>query len=257
MKLSSIVPWGRGFAEYRDMFALSDADMSGRVLGCGDGPASFNAEATALGARVVSIDPVYAFAGEEIEARVRETFPTLIGQARDHAERFVWTRFADADALGAAVLLVRRQPVDDEIDALRIHDRIEGSDTKPRASGNGGDPEGRVAVRNGTLQDHSGRGIELPELLCQLLGEVDLPVAAEDDRRRRAVRGGNLPLRDDARRRDCRVRTPGLGGRDGRACRHADPGANARRHDLADRVAVAGAEPDAVRTTRGQDQRLT
>ena len=32
--------------EYRRVFALSDADLRGHVLGCADGPASFNVEAT-------------------------------------------------------------------------------------------------------------------------------------------------------------------------------------------------------------------
>ena len=41
--LDRIVPWGRTFDEYRAMFALSTTDLEGRILGCGDGPASFNA----------------------------------------------------------------------------------------------------------------------------------------------------------------------------------------------------------------------
>jgi hypothetical protein len=56
MKLNEVIPWGRSFDEYRRMFALSGDDLAGTILGCGDGPASFNAEATALGHRVVSCD---------------------------------------------------------------------------------------------------------------------------------------------------------------------------------------------------------
>ena len=41
--LDQVVPWGRSFDEYRRMFALTDADLSRVILGCGDGPASFNA----------------------------------------------------------------------------------------------------------------------------------------------------------------------------------------------------------------------
>lgn len=43
-ELDDIVPWGRSFEEYRRMFALSPDDLTGRLLGCGDGPASFNME---------------------------------------------------------------------------------------------------------------------------------------------------------------------------------------------------------------------
>ena len=36
------------------MFALSSEDLRSRILGCADGPASFNAEATAAGFSVIS-----------------------------------------------------------------------------------------------------------------------------------------------------------------------------------------------------------
>ncbi len=91
------------------MFALSGEDLQGRVLGCGDGPASFNAEATVLGARVVSVDPIYAFTASEIESRINEIFETVVSQTRAQADRFVWNRFADADALGCARLDAMRR----------------------------------------------------------------------------------------------------------------------------------------------------
>jgi hypothetical protein len=69
IKLNEVIPWGRSFEEYQRMFALTDDDLAGRILGCGDGPASFNAEATALGHTVVSSDPIYAFSPREIERR--------------------------------------------------------------------------------------------------------------------------------------------------------------------------------------------
>src|SRR6187401_543475 len=59
--LFSVVPWGRSFDEYVRMFALAESDLESRILGCGDGPASFNVEATRRGATVVSCDPLYQF----------------------------------------------------------------------------------------------------------------------------------------------------------------------------------------------------
>ena len=100
MKLREIVPWGRSFDEYRRMFALDDGDLAGRILGCGDGPASFNAEATAAGYAVVSCDPIYAFTAEDIRRRVEETYDAVISQVRLHPERFVWDAFRDPDDLG-------------------------------------------------------------------------------------------------------------------------------------------------------------
>ena len=113
MNLDEVVPWGRSFGEYRRMFALSDADLRGRVLGCGDGPASFNAEAAELGHRVVSCDPIYAFAGAEIRRRVEACYAKVVEQARQNSHRFVWAEFADADALGAARLAAIRRFLED------------------------------------------------------------------------------------------------------------------------------------------------
>jgi len=48
-ELTHAVPWGRSFDEYVAMFALSDDDLQRRLLGCADGPASFNCELTRRG----------------------------------------------------------------------------------------------------------------------------------------------------------------------------------------------------------------
>lgn len=88
--LSEVVPWGRAWDEYRRMFALTPADLEGRILGVGDGPASFNAEATAAGARVVSVDPLYRFTRAEIAGRIDEVFDEVMAQTRANQGEFVW-----------------------------------------------------------------------------------------------------------------------------------------------------------------------
>lgn len=97
--LDQIIPWGRSLEEYRLMFALSDADLTRKILGCGDGPASFNAEMTALGHRVISFDPIYAFTRGQIEQRVEETYKGMMEQvSRSHGD-YMWDRFANAQEL--------------------------------------------------------------------------------------------------------------------------------------------------------------
>ena len=98
--IDRVVPWGRTFAEYRAMFDLSAADLCRRILGCGDGPASFNAELTTLGGRVVSVDPLYAFPGKAIERRVEETFEVVMGEVRRNPDDFVWTHVPSIAELG-------------------------------------------------------------------------------------------------------------------------------------------------------------
>jgi hypothetical protein len=100
MKLSEIVPWGRTLEEYRSMFNLSESDLNSRILGCGDGPASFNAEMKKLGHTVISVDPIYQFSAAQIKQRVQETYEPVISQVKQNTDRFVWKTFRNADELG-------------------------------------------------------------------------------------------------------------------------------------------------------------
>ena len=104
MTLDEVKPWGRSLEEYRQMFNLTSSDLNVNILGCGDGPASFNAEMGKLGHKVVSVDPLYTFSKGEIERRVRETYAPILSQARASADRYVWKRFPTLEALGRARL---------------------------------------------------------------------------------------------------------------------------------------------------------
>jgi hypothetical protein len=97
--LSEVVPWGRSFEEYCRMFALSSGDLHGRILGCADGPASFNAEATAAGLSVISCDPLYSFSGNAIRQRISETCDIIIDQIRRNQDEFVWTSIRSIEEL--------------------------------------------------------------------------------------------------------------------------------------------------------------
>jgi SAM-dependent methyltransferase len=99
--LDKVVPWGRSFDEYRLMFALGDDDLDRRIIGCGDGPASFNAEATRRGARVISCDPMYRWSSAEIDDRILATRDEILEQTRRNADEFVWDTIGSVDALGA------------------------------------------------------------------------------------------------------------------------------------------------------------
>ncbi|MBD2502784.1 SAM-dependent methyltransferase [Anabaena azotica] len=104
MKFHEVVPWGRNLAEYKLMFNLSDADLNNKILGCGDGPASFNAEMAKLGHLVVSIDPIYQFSSEQIKKRVQEIYELVTSHIKTNAHRYVWKNFHNVDELGQARL---------------------------------------------------------------------------------------------------------------------------------------------------------
>ena len=86
--------------EYAAMFALSQGELNSSILGCADGPASFNAEMTARRRVVVSVDPVYQFSSEEIRAQVDRTYPTILQQLRENHGDYVWTRVSSPEELG-------------------------------------------------------------------------------------------------------------------------------------------------------------
>ncbi|BBL76207.1 class I SAM-dependent methyltransferase [Methylomagnum ishizawai] len=107
--LDQAVPWGRSFEEYRAMFALSEADLQRRILGCGDGPAGFNREWTRRGGAVLSIDPLYACSAGAIADRIAATYPEVMAQTRANAHEFVWDHIASVEALGRVRMAAMRE----------------------------------------------------------------------------------------------------------------------------------------------------
>lgn len=90
MLLKEVIPLGRTLREYELMFALTESDKERKILGVGDGPASFNAEWTRLGGSVISIDPVYEFTGEQIKERFDAVIDDIIETIAKTPERWVW-----------------------------------------------------------------------------------------------------------------------------------------------------------------------
>ena len=98
--LDHVVPWGRSFDEYRRMFALSDDDLRLKIIGCGDGPASFNSVATRHGSSVVSCDPIYRYDLDRLRERIAATYDEILKQTRQNAKEFVWTSIRSPEELG-------------------------------------------------------------------------------------------------------------------------------------------------------------
>ena len=112
-QLKEIVPWGRSFQEYTAMFALSEEDFDKRILGCGDGPASFNAELTKQGGAVVSIDPLYAFSVDAVSRRIDETFDDVMRETHQNRDEFVWGHIRSVDELGKVRMKAMRDFISD------------------------------------------------------------------------------------------------------------------------------------------------
>lgn len=103
--LEKVVPWGRSYNEYIEMFALTDTDLKLRILGCGDGPAAFNSELTKRGGRVVSIDPIYTFETSQIQSRISDTYSTVMEQMQKNQDDYVWNSIPTLEKLGQIRML--------------------------------------------------------------------------------------------------------------------------------------------------------
>ncbi|MBS3953690.1 MAG: SAM-dependent methyltransferase [Methylobacter sp.] len=98
--LEKVVPWGRSHDEYVRMFGLTEADQELRILGCGDGPAAFNAEWTKRSGTVVSVDPIYVFDASQIRSRIAESYETVMAQMRKNQSDYVWGAISSVEELG-------------------------------------------------------------------------------------------------------------------------------------------------------------
>ncbi len=98
-RYKEIVPWGRSFDEYLEMFALSEGDLTRGIVGVGDGPASFNARMYQHGTPIISVDPIYRYSEAELRQQIQETYKEVIAQARENQGKFVWTKFSSVDEL--------------------------------------------------------------------------------------------------------------------------------------------------------------
>ncbi len=108
-KLENIVPWGRLMAEYVNMFDLTPEDLKLNILDCAGGPASFNAEMTHQGNRVISGDPIYQFTVAEISQRIQDTCEIIIHGCQSNSDRFVWQDIHSPEHLGEIRMMAMRQ----------------------------------------------------------------------------------------------------------------------------------------------------
>jgi len=99
-QLAEVVPWRRSFDEDASMFALSEQDLHKTILGCADGPASFNCELTQRGGSIISVDPLYACRTDQIKQRIDDTFDEVLKQTRKNSHEFIWKSVSSVRELG-------------------------------------------------------------------------------------------------------------------------------------------------------------
>src|SRR5256885_2273704 len=79
------------------MFALTEADLAGRILDCPGGGASFTAHACAAGADALAVDPAYAEPAAVLAERVLAESDRGSAHAAARADRYLWNFYRDVD----------------------------------------------------------------------------------------------------------------------------------------------------------------
>ncbi|MDY6969740.1 MAG: SAM-dependent methyltransferase [Spirochaetota bacterium] len=111
--LEKIVPWGRSFDEYVKMFNLTKQDLKLSILGCADGPSSFNHVMNKLGNKVTSIDPIYQFSKQQIESRIEASYEKVMDQMRQNANDYVWDSIESLEMLGQIRMTAMKEFISD------------------------------------------------------------------------------------------------------------------------------------------------
>jgi hypothetical protein len=100
--LGSLAVTPRDLAAYRDVFLLTDADLTGGpVLDCPAGASPFGAQVRALGGEAVSVDPAYADAAG-LRERARADAAKVADWHGAHADQFDWTYLGTPEAVHSA-----------------------------------------------------------------------------------------------------------------------------------------------------------
>ncbi len=112
-KLDKIIPWGRSLNEYIGMFDLTLDELNLAILDCAGGPASFNADMTRQGYKVISCDPIYQFSADEIAGRIEETYQTVIDGVKTNSANYVWQNIESPEQMGIIRMEAMNKFLDD------------------------------------------------------------------------------------------------------------------------------------------------
>lgn len=91
---------GRTFEEYLALFGLDRTDLDGPILDCPGGPSSFTAVASALGADVQAVDPMYRHSLDALERECQESIERNVDQLQEKRDLFVWDYYGDVATRG-------------------------------------------------------------------------------------------------------------------------------------------------------------
>lgn len=89
--------WGHSLADCQAMFGLKESDLSKKMVDCGSGPSSFNAEMHAQGYDIVSCDELYGLARPDMESYIVDSFQAMLTRLQQHEDCFNWDQITSID----------------------------------------------------------------------------------------------------------------------------------------------------------------
>jgi hypothetical protein len=99
-QIGRLVVTPRALAEYRDMFLLSQRDLTaGPILDCPGGASPFGAQVRARGGTVVSVDPAYELTPAELMRGVWQDIAHTSDWVASQRETIEWSYVGTADAM--------------------------------------------------------------------------------------------------------------------------------------------------------------
>ncbi len=98
--LDTLVITPRPLSDYRNMFLLTDDELAaGPILDCPGGSSPFGAQVRARGGTVISVDPAYTMAKDELAARIRSDLAKLRVWVDANLDVGNWDYLGNPDAL--------------------------------------------------------------------------------------------------------------------------------------------------------------
>ena len=97
--MRKLVLWGHDVEEYREVFALSDADLKGHLLEYGCGLSSVNAALHAKGIDVVSCDPLFNLDKASLCSETSAIFADMVTRVEKDRAIFNFSKYGSVDAL--------------------------------------------------------------------------------------------------------------------------------------------------------------
>ncbi len=100
--MRKLVLWGHHLEEYREMFALSTADLKTRLLEYGCGASAVNVELHDRGVPVISCDPLFALDRSTLSVNMSLIFEDMVARVIRDQDKFDFSHYGSLDALIAS-----------------------------------------------------------------------------------------------------------------------------------------------------------